>query len=74
MDTPTNYLNILKNKPLKKIEMHASARGQALIDQKHKCARCKKDLNLSYCKYIQDPSTKRYSVLCADCAIQSGKR
>ena len=73
-NSPTSYLKALKSKPLKNVTMHASARGQALIDQDQRCQKCKKDIKPYYCKYVQDPATKKYTVLCGDCAVHSGKR
>ena len=68
------YMKTLKSKPIKKIEIKSSKRQQALNSQKGKCAKCKRDLNTSYSKYVEDPITKTTKVLCSDCAINTVKK
>lgn len=69
-----NYMNAIKSKPIKDIEMSYSDRRKAFLNQGKRCAKCKKDLNPNFCKYIKDPTTKETIVVCSNCAIPTGKR
>lgn len=71
-----NYLNVIKTKKgvLKDVELASSKRKQAWKKQNGKCSKCKKDLKNYFCKYIENPVTKEFSVICSDCAIEIPKR
>jgi len=69
-----NYLSVIKSQPAKNVDFKISNNRQALIKQGRRCAKCKKDLNPSYCKYITDPKTKEVSVICSNCAVEIPKR
>ena len=70
----SNYITALKSRPIKQIEMSHSKTRQALIDQDNKCAKCKKELNPSYCKYVEEPKG-HFKVYCSNCAVPNpGKR
>lgn len=70
-DKPEAYLKALKSKPLRDIKIEPSSRLQALKDQKGRCAKCKHEINRAFAKFIQDPTTKKYTVLCHNCAVDS---
>jgi len=70
-DSPNEYLKVLKSKPLRNIKIEPNERVNALREQKGRCAMCKHEINRAFAKFVQDPSTKRYTVLCHNCAIKS---
>ena len=70
----TNYISALKSKPIKKVELKTSKRAQALKAQKGKCAKCKKDLQPFFTKYIEDPLTKEITVVCSSCGTKVAKK
>ncbi|MFA5953013.1 MAG: hypothetical protein WC812_00300 [Candidatus Pacearchaeota archaeon] len=69
----SNYMKVMKDMKDKgkdkNVELVPSSRQQALARQNRKCAKCGRELNLNFSKYIQDPDTKTMKVLCSDCAI-----
>lgn len=71
-----NYMKAIKSKNagVKNIELISSKRKQAWENQGGKCAKCKKNLKSYFCKYIEDPKTKTFSIICSDCAIEIPKR
>lgn len=68
---PNEYLRALKSKPLRNVKIAPSERIQALNEQKGRCAKCKHEINRAFAKFVRDPVTKKYSVLCHNCAIDS---
>ncbi|MBU0894154.1 MAG: hypothetical protein KKF48_01245 [Nanoarchaeota archaeon] len=71
---PTTYLKALKSKPLRDIKIHHSERKQALINQDKRCIKCKKTLRPYLYKFVKDPLTKKFAVICSDCAIPTPKK
>lgn len=71
-----NYIGALKAKAstVKEVTLATSDRRQILVDQQHKCAICKKELNPYYSKYVQEPGSKKGQVICSNCAIPISKR
>ncbi|MDA3836098.1 MAG: hypothetical protein PF542_00590 [Nanoarchaeota archaeon] len=67
------YLDLLKSKEQKDVKIAHSPRRQAMKDQKGMCAKCKKDLNPSFSKFILGP-TGTYTVICSNCAVTIPKR
>lgn len=65
-----NYINALKEKQLKPVELKISDNRQAVIDQENKCINCKKALKPYLYKFVTNPVTKKVEVVCADCSIQ----
>ena len=68
------YLKALKSKPLKEIKMATSERKNAFLEQNKKCAKCNKELRSYFYKYIKDPVTKKFKVVCSNCAIKTAQR
>jgi len=68
---PSNYIKALKTKPLRNVKIEPNERRKAFLSQKGRCAKCGKELKPYLHKYVQDPVTKQYKVLCSDCAIPS---
>jgi len=69
-----NYLNVIKTAKKENVDFKISNTRQALLKQGKKCAKCKKDLNPYYCKYITDPKTKEVSVICSNCDVSIPQR
>ena len=69
-----SYLDVLKKKGTTDVELHLSPRRQALVDQKGRCAKCKKDINPAFSKFIKDPISGKYKVICSNCAVEIPKR
>jgi len=65
------YLKALKSKPLRNIKIEPNQKIKALNQQKGRCAKCKQEINRSFATFVQDPITKKYTVLCHNCAINS---
>jgi hypothetical protein len=68
------YLDLIKKKKDANIEIKTSPRRQALIEQKGKCAKCKKDINPAFSKFITNPETKKIEIICSSCAVSIPKR
>lgn len=68
-----NYLDIIKNKKLSNKIAVPSTRRQAMIDQKGLCAKCGKDINPMYSKFVKDADGKM-TVICSNCAVDIPKR
>jgi DNA-directed RNA polymerase subunit RPC12/RpoP len=71
MDTPNNYLNALKSKPLRDVKIEPTERKQAFLNQKGKCAKCGRELKPYLHQYVRDPQTKKMIALCSDCSMPS---
>jgi len=67
------YLDIIKGKADKEVVMKHSTRREAMTNQKGLCARCKKNLNPVYSKFIKKEDGT-YEVICSNCAIEIPKR
>lgn len=65
----TNYLNALRERTLKPVELKISDNRQAVIDQENKCINCKKTLKPYLYKFVTNHVTKKVEVVCADCSI-----
>lgn len=71
---PEIYLNALRSKPLKEIKFASSIKSKAFDEQKGKCIKCQRELKRVFAKFIQDPITKKYSVLCHNCVIKVAEK
>lgn len=67
------YLDLLKGSKLRKVEIKSSPRREALKAQRNKCAKCKRDLNPSFMKFVKTPEEKD-QVICSDCAVGSFRK
>jgi len=67
------YLDAMKGKSNDNTLASPSTRRQAMIDQKGLCAKCKKDINPMYSKFVKD-DTGKMTVICSDCAVSIPKR
>lgn len=70
-DKPNTYLDALKSKPLRNVKVEPNERVKAIKEQKGLCAKCHKEINRAFAKFIENPNTKKYTVLCHHCAIES---
>ena len=73
-DEIQTYIKALKSRSIRKVKIETSDRKKAFDGQKGKCAKCGKEINTLYCKYIQNPETKKYTVLCYSCAVPIPER
>jgi len=71
--TGNTYLDVLRSSKLRNVEIKSSPRREALKLQKNKCAKCKRDLNPSFMKFIKSPEGKDQAI-CSDCAVNSFKK
>ena len=67
------YLELIKGKADKGVEMKTSNRRDVMKNQKGKCAKCKKDLNPVYSKFVKK-ADGNYEVICSNCAVSIPKR
>jgi len=69
----SRYLDALKGKASDNTIAAPSTSRQAMLDQKGLCAKCKKDINPVYSKFIKDEEGKM-TVICSNCAVSIPKR
>lgn len=67
------YLDAMRGKETTNTVAAPSSRRQAMLDQKGLCAKCKKDLNPMYSKFVKDKDGKM-TVICSGCAVTIPKR
>ncbi len=69
-----NYLKVMSSRKNTDVKLIPSKRKLAWERQNGKCIKCKKPLKSYFSKYIENPQTKEFSVICSDCAIEIPKR
>lgn len=68
------YLDAIKRKGTKNVEMKRSERREAMLKQKGKCAKCHHDIKPMYSKFLRNPISQEMEVICANCAVTIPKR
>lgn len=68
------YLDMLRRRGSKDVEMKPTERQQAWTKQKGRCAKCGKEINKLYAKYQKNPLTQEMEVICMDCSIKIPRR